>query len=209
MKREFLKRIALVLLLAAGLLLVMNFDYFWKNLKFYFVHPKADDGSDLVHVSKGEPNTLSIESLAIDTPVIYVEEDTEDVFQEALERGVVHFPGTANPGEYGNVYIFGHSSDNAWAKGDYKTIFALLPRIQIGAKIILTDWNGNSFVYTVKETFVAGANDVHLLDQGEYKKRILTLQTSYPIGTSLKRYIVVAEIEEEKGPEGVVNPNPS
>ncbi len=209
MTREFLKKVGLVLLIAVGLLVVMNFDYFWKNLKFYFVQPQTSESTGQIEVSKGEPDTLSIESLAINTPVIYVEDNTEAIFQEALARGVVHYPGTVRAGEYGNVYIFGHSSDNAWAKGDYKTVFALLPRIEIGAKIILTDWNGNPFVYIVKETFVAAANDVHLLDQGEYKKRLLTLQTSYPVGTSLKRFIVIAEIEEEKGPEGVVNPNPS
>jgi LPXTG-site transpeptidase (sortase) family protein len=134
------------------------------------------------------PDTLEISSLMISVPIIFGAEEPD--FQKALEQGVVHYPGTALPGEYGNAYIFGHSSDNAWSKGEYKTIFIDLPDIEIGAEIIL-----NNFVYIVQETKLVESYDLSVLNQ-DYSRKILTLQTSYPVGTSDKRFIVIAALEE-------------
>ncbi len=121
---------------------------------------------------------------------------TDAAFQPALSLGVVHFPGTALPGEVGNCYIFGHSSDFFWKPGNFKNVFALLPRIKKGAAIITTNAEGIRFVYTVTNTFVVAPKDVWVLNQNTGGKKILTLQTSYPLGTALKRFIVVAEISE-------------
>lgn len=188
----------MTLLVAAGVVVVLNFDYFRQNFKYTFRKPisQLTPGDKTTAVQIG-PNTLVIDSLGIVVPVQYATEATEQAFQVALVNGVVHYPGTAMPGEYGNVYIFGHSSDNAWSKGHYKTIFAILPRIQKGDRILLTDNVGRRYVYAVMEQFVAGARDVQYLDQGDRKKRLLTLQTSWPIGTSLKRYVVRAELLEK------------
>lgn len=141
------------------------------------------------------PNTLTIRNLAIEAPVVYITEKSERAYQDALRDGVVHYPGTAMPGELGNVYIFGHSSDYVWSPGAYKTIFARLPQIEIGEQIEITDADGKSFVYVVTETKVVGPRDLSVLDQFNYEKRVLTLQTSYPLGTALQRYIVVAELK--------------
>jgi LPXTG-site transpeptidase (sortase) family protein len=100
------------------------------------------------------------------------------------------------PGEVGNVYIFGHSSDYAWSKGNYKHAFALLPKIKNGAEIKLTDEKGFSYTYLVTRQGVVGPNDVHVLAQNTNGKKLLTLQTSYPLGTALKRYVVVAELRQ-------------
>lgn len=145
---------------------------------------------------KGEPNMLRIPSLDINAPILYVNEKKETVFQQALQNGVVHYPDTALIGRPGNTYIFGHSSDMALAPGNYKTVFALLPNIQKDAEISLTDPFGTVFKYKVFDQFVAENTDVELLEQNTDGKKILTLQTSYPIGTALKRYIVKAELVE-------------
>jgi len=123
-----------------------------------------------------------------------VEEKSEKTYQAALQNGVVHYPGTAKPGEAGNVYIFGHSSDYLWSRGNYKTVFALLPRVEIGALVNLSNEEGEIFTYTITDKFVASPKDTQLLSQDTGGKKILTLQTSYPIGTALKRYIVIAEL---------------
>jgi HemK-like putative methylase len=70
---------------------------------------------------------LSIPSLSIEAPIQFIDKADEKTFQAALKNGVVHYPGTALAGEFGNMYIFGHSSDYIWSKGHYKTIFAVLP----------------------------------------------------------------------------------
>jgi sortase A len=143
-----------------------------------------------------EPNILLIESLRIRAPIISVDRRDETTFQEALMRGVVHYPGTASIGEFGNAYIFGHSSDYVWARGDYKSVFALLPRMERGDVIVASNGQGERFTYRVIETLVVDANDARYLDQMDYRRKLLTLQTSYPVGTALRRFLVIAEAED-------------
>jgi LPXTG-site transpeptidase (sortase) family protein len=169
--------------------------YFWAHVRFTFNPPIAEtDNDNGKQVTIYEPNTLVIESLGIEAPIVYAADNNDNTFAAALAQGVVHYPGTARPGQPGNAYIFGHSSDLPWSQGDYKTVFALLPRVEIGAEVIVTDASGNAFTYTVTESFSAGANRVDLLANTPDEYR-LTLQTSYPIGTALRRWIVISEIE--------------
>jgi LPXTG-site transpeptidase (sortase) family protein len=173
----------------------MNTSYFFKQAKFYF-HPPQAQTDNTSKDEKGQPNTLSIPSLGITAPIVEPKENNEASFQEALKTGVVHYPGTAAVGELGNPYIFGHSSDFAFKGGSFKTVFALLPKIQKGADIVVTNGAGQVFHYQVTDSFVAKSTDTNLLDQKEYKEKLLTLQTSYPIGTALKRWIVQAKLVE-------------
>ncbi len=144
----------------------------------------------------GEPNMLTIPSVGISAPIVESKDNTEKEFQEALKTGVVHYPGTAQVGELGNAYIFGHSSDLTFKSGDYKTIFAPLPDIKKDAEILVTNGSGQQFRYVVFEQFVTKSDDVQLLSQDTKGEKILTLQTSYPIGTALKRYIVKAKLSQ-------------
>jgi len=181
--------------------LVLAFPYLQARLKPLETLPASgvsDEQGDGEPVAEaGVPDTLKIGSLGIQTPIIYGIAKTEAAYQEALRNGVVHFPDTALPGELGNVYIFGHSSDYVWSPGDYKTIFARLPQIETGAEIEITNAAGKLFVYTVIETKIVGPRDLSVLDQFENKRHLLTLQTSYPLGTALQRYIVVAELTSD------------
>jgi sortase A len=93
------------------------------------------------------------------------------------------------------VYIFGHSSDFAWTPGSYKTVFAKLPEIQLGTEIRISDDAGKIYTYKVIETKVVGPKDTSVLTQDPAKK-LLTLQTSYPVGTALKRFLAVSELVE-------------
>jgi sortase A len=141
-------------------------------------------------------STLWIPSLGIEAPVVEPASADERAYQEALRDGVVHFPGTAAPGEPGNVYLFGHSSDYVWAKGRFKTVFALLTSIEAGDLVTLSDAAGRPFRYRVTGTKVVAPDDLSVLDQGDGSRRLLTLQTSYPLGTALRRFIVLAELVE-------------
>ncbi len=191
-------KVIVFLIIAAGVVFVlMNFGYFAKQLGFYFDRTFVTDQQRELkqddHAITYEPNMLYIPSLEITAPIQFVQEQNETVFQEALQHGVVQYPGTAKVGDVGNTYIFGHSSDFAFSKGDYKTVFALLPNIDLGTEIAVTNDQGRVFKYKVFDKFVAKKTDVHLLEQNTNGRTILTLQTSYPIGTALQRYIVKAE----------------
>lgn len=145
---------------------------------------------------KYEPNMVYINSLGIKVPLQYAKEANEKSYQESLLNGVGHHPDTARPGQLGNVYIFGHSSDYKWSKGKYKTIFANLPHIKIGVEIVVTDNLGNAYKYKVTDSLRVEATDVRWLNQANYQKKLLTLQTSYPVGTAKARWVVRAEIVE-------------
>lgn len=144
----------------------------------------------------GEPNFLSIPDRGIEAPVVFITEADEKVFQEALTRGVVHYPDTALPGEPGNPYIFGHSSDYPWKAGNYKQVFKPLIDIPVGTQVKITNDQGELFIFKVIETKIVGPKDVSVLDQYNYERTMLTLQTSYPLNTALKRYIAVCELDE-------------
>lgn len=191
-KRAWISALVVIGVFLLGVLL-LNLPYFALHARYALEKPEEVPPAEEV-ARTWDPNTLVIERLDIIAPVIYIEERTEAAYQEALKHGVVHFPGTAMLGAEGNVYIFGHSSDYAWSHGDYKTVFALLTKIEIGDRIVVTDADGLPYTYIVTESFVVAPDDLSVLEQpeGEYR---LTLQTSYPIGTALKRFIVVAELE--------------
>lgn len=197
----WLKRILLSLLLLLVLAVAINFQYFYANMKFAFLKRGGALEERFQKVAAGEkeimePNYLLVPSLGIQAPVIYESENSDQAFSKALQKGVVHYPGTALPGELGNCYIFGHSSDYPWKAGNYRTVLALLPSLQVGEKILVSSPSGAVFRYRVTKTQVAGPSDVSLLGQNNYQSRVLTLQTSYPIGTALKRFVVIAEMEK-------------
>lgn len=184
------------------LFLIANIGYFRAHITFLLRPPTIshDLSAELdpyAQAIKGQPDRLSIPALGIEAPIKYVVEKKESVFQTALKEGVVHYPSTANIGAFGNAYIFGHSSDFAWTGGDYKTVFALLTKAKTGMRIAVTDRSGNAYVYLVTGTKIVEPGDLSALDQAEYEKRLLTLQTSYPIGTALRRFIVTAELADD------------
>jgi LPXTG-site transpeptidase (sortase) family protein len=192
--------IFLALGLCVALFIILNAGYIRANVSYYLSPPESKDTTQELVVpgtstsTNAQSNTLRIPSLGIQAPIIYVDTVSEDAFQNALRNGVVHYPKTALPGEAGNVYIFGHSSDYRWSKGSYKTVFALLPKIANGAIINVTNASGTVFTYRVTGTKIVGPKDLHVLDQQGNTKHLLTLQTSYPLGTALKRFIATAEL---------------
>lgn len=200
--RAAIKLLIWVSVLSIICLSILNWGFVSARVSFFFHKPNAatviEPKTEPVASSEGAwpKDTLAIPSLGISAPIIYNVEQNEDAFQVALQNGVVHYPGSSLPGEVGNVYIFGHSSDYAWSKGDYKSVFAVLPKIEKGAEIKVTDNKGFMYTYLVTNQFVVGPKDVSVLSQDTKGKRMLTVQTSYPIGTALKRYVVQAELRQ-------------
>jgi LPXTG-site transpeptidase (sortase) family protein len=198
-----LARVGLALVVLFCVFLAMNASYFSKQVSYAFKErPAAPDvpaAEDPVMIAlSGQPDRLSIPALGIEAPLVYIEEKTQKAYKKALRDGVVHFPETAEPGQPGNAYFFGHSSDLPWAPGDFKTVFALLPAIETGTHIYLTDRVGNVFTYAASSTKVVTPDDLSVLDQSMKPKRTLTLQTSYPVGTALRRFVVTAELEASR-----------
>lgn len=113
----------------------------------------------------------------------------EQQIQEALRDGVVHYPSTAFPDEDGNMVITGHSSYFAWDPGRFKDVFALLHDVQIGDKLYVYH-DQNRYDYEIFDTKVVLPTQVDILTQAGEDR--LTLITCTPVGTNLKRLVVLA-----------------
>lgn len=121
-------------------------------------------------------------------------EDLEADIQKALRNGVIHYPGTALPGENGNVVLTGHSSYYAWDPGRFKDVFALLHDVKMGDRLVMY-FNQKKFVYEVDNIKIVLPEQVDVL--GQMPREQLTLITCTPIGTNLKRLIVTAKLVEK------------
>lgn len=140
---------------------------------------------------KYQDNFLVIPSLNIESPIVFMDDVSEEFLQNSLKNGVGHYPDTAMPGKQGNVFIFGHSSYYWWDNSAYNSIFANLENIKNGEDIFIYS-DGSLYIYRVSNTRIISADDLSVLEQGKGYK--LTLMTCTPLGTNLRRFVVEANL---------------
>lgn len=134
-----------------------------------------------------QENYVKIPVLNIDAPITWRVNNVPAEVSLGLESGLIHINGTALPGEKGNIYVTGHSSNYIWAKGEYNSIFATLDQLIVG-DLIYVKFSGETYVYKVTGQRVVVPTDLSVFGQSDQSK--LTLVTCWPIGTSLKRLVV-------------------
>ena len=120
--------------------------------------------------------------------------DFEADIQKILKKGVVHYPGTAEPGQNGNLFITGHSSYYPWDNGKYKDVFAALHNLKEGDEYYIFD-KGKKYKYVITTRKIVSPYDVSVLDQ-DYTKKTSTLMTCTPVGTAKNRLILQSELVE-------------
>ncbi|HEX5429813.1 MAG TPA: sortase [Patescibacteria group bacterium] len=138
---------------------------------------------------------LGIPALNISTPIVYSSATNESGIQQDLESGVVHLAGTANPGDVGNAYIVGHSSNFKDAPGSFNEVFKNLPNIRVGDEITIRQGT-RQLRFVVTKTQVVEPTELWVMSQATDGAKILTLQTSYPVGTAKQRFVAIAKLEE-------------
>jgi len=124
---------------------------------------------------------IEIKSLGLSSMIM------EGVDRETLRRGVGHIPGTALPGQPGNVALAGHRD----------TFFRALRNVRKNDEITLETLDG-SFHYRVDYTQVVAPEYTEALNSSGVP--ILTLVTCYPfsfVGPAPQRYIVRAHMIPE------------
>lgn len=145
-------------------------------------------------------NRLVIPKLGLSVPIVamgteYIEGENwtelEKQIQDSLKDGVVHYPGTAAPGQFGNFFLTGHSSYYPWDSGKFKDVFALLGRLEVGDHYTVY-YHQKQHTYTVTEKKEVMPTNVTVLEQPADKK-VSTLMTCTPVGTTLRRLIIHAE----------------
>lgn len=132
-------------------------------------------------------SVLRVPKLKTNAPIQFPESNDEAVIQQYLTKGVVHYGGTAAPGEVGNSFITGHSSNFWWIKGSYNYVFLNLDKLVVGDQAIIYH-NGNKYVYEVASKVVVLPTDISVLAQTDTPT--LSLMTCTPPGTNWKRLVV-------------------
>lgn len=113
-------------------------------------------------------------------------------YQNKLQEGIAHAKGSAAIGsDKGTVYLFAHSSDLPWRMTRYNTAFYRLGEVKKGDKIILIR-DGKNYFYSVREKRTVWPNELKYLK--DLQKTQLVLQTCTPVGTSLQRLLVFADL---------------
>jgi len=126
-------------------------------------------------------NHLTIPRMGVDADVIHGETD------KTLLQGLWHIPGSAYPGENGNIVISAHR----WLyKPPNPKTFYLIDKLQVGDPIYY-DYQGSRYTYKVTKTFIVDPEDVQILKQDVNK---LTLFTCTPLYSTKQRFVVNADL---------------
>lgn len=152
-----------------------------------------------------QPTTLEISPVSTDFGIVIpkiaanakvvpnVDPGNYDEYIEALKRGVAHAKGTVFPGEVGNSYLFAHSVGNFWEVNRWNAVFYLLKELVPGDEVDVF-YQGKRYIYVVYGTKIVEASDTeYLYTLANYP--MLTLQTCWPPGTTLKRLLVFARLK--------------
>lgn len=137
--------------------------------------------------------TSKITNYTISIPKIKINEAMVTIGGDKIKDTLIHYPGTALPGEYGNTVIFGHSVlPMFYNPKNYETIFSLIPTLEKGDKIIIY-FDGIQYNYQVEDYFEVKPEEVQVLEQ-RFNEQILSVITCVPPGTYSKRGVVKARL---------------
>jgi sortase A len=186
--RRFSRHLGMVLIVVGGLLLSVGIAYFayaavaqshLSTLEKEQSGPLPSLGSELLpswvegpsvpvnSLSEFLPPTrLAIPSLDIDAPVVEVDVEWQ---KGELTWTVGHYRNSANPGQLGDVIMYGHKSSYIRGEG---SVFRNLYKIGLGDPIYVATAN-NWYRYRVDKVEIADKNDVSVLTPASQPRLIL------------------------------------
>jgi len=205
---------------------VINFNAVSSNLKYWyqsnFSTQTADTEAPVVQITPPNVPTLEAEKYStpnvannhiaipvidVNAPVTFGVNNIHKEVETALINGPIQINGTSLPGQTGNIYITGHSSNYVWVKSDYNSVFALLDKLVVGDQIYV-NYNDVVYVYEIFDKKIVIPTDTSVLQSTNDSR--LTLVTCWPVGTSLKRVVILAnqihpDPKNNTAPEGQTN----
>ncbi len=123
---------------------------------------------------------IVIPKIKVDAPII------DGVTWEDLKKGVGHLPGSANPGERGNLYLAAHNDI-------FGEIFRYLEKLEPGDRYYI--YAGDTkYTYEVREKRIINPTDVEVMLPTTGP--VSTLQTCYPYLIDTHRLVVIADLVE-------------
>jgi sortase A len=104
----------------------------------------------------------------------------EGVTLTAIDRGPSHWPGTAMPGEVGNVVVAGH-------RVTHSRPFHDLDRLRPGDPLVFTLTDGSRWTYELTSTEIVAPDAMHIVDQTP--EPTATLFACHPKGSAAQRIV--------------------
>jgi sortase A len=123
---------------------------------------------DVVH------GTLALPSIGVEQSL------HEGVTLTAIDRGPSHWPGTAMPGEPGNVVVAGH-------RVTHSRPFYDLDRLQPGDPLVFTLNDGTRWTYELTSIEIVAPDAMHIVDQTA--EPTATLFACHPKGSAAHRIV--------------------
>jgi sortase A len=178
-------------------ILIFLFGFFNEVIIAPFIQPSRNVSVPVIigqdTVAPTSTPEVIIPKINVQIPVDYnINTTDENVIENDLEGGVIHFPTTVEPGQLGNAAFFGHSSNNIFNPGQYKFAFVLLHTLVDGDTFYLT-YKHTVYVYKVVSHFIVNPNDTAVLGPVSGQSATATLITCDPPGTSINRLIVIGQ----------------
>jgi sortase A len=126
---------------------------------------------------------IRVDRLGIDEPL------HEGMSLTVINRGPSHWPGTAKPGQVGNMVMAGHRTT-------YSRPFHDLDLVQPGDEMVI-DYEGETFTYVATHTEIVGADALWIADQS-YAFTATTF-ACHPKGSARQRIAVFWQLVDDDG----------
>lgn len=190
----FLKNLTLILVFTILIFISINFPAFYRIYQYKLYPQNFADASTKYACPGPKVNTMYAENSLIINKIGVKAQVKWDVASSdimgVLKDNLAHVGGTGKPGEQKNIFITGHSSNYWWNEGNLNTVFALLPELENGDEIYLA-YRGKVYRYEVSDKIEVSKDKV--ADYVTGNKEQLTLMTCVPVGTNLRRLLVIAK----------------
>lgn len=180
------------------IILADQLDY--TNLNNWFPNLSSEQ-ADVLSSSEISNGAVVSTEYTLNIPAVNVEDARVKIGGTDLDKSLIQYPGTANPGDPGSPVIFGHSvlrqfyNPSVKNSRRYMSIFSKIMTLKSGDKVYLTR-DGVKYTYTVQEKTEVKPEDVFILEQN-YGEKTLKLITCVPEGTYLRRGVVIATLDQE------------
>jgi Sortase domain len=190
--------------------------------------PAQDDCPDYSKTIQGQKNWLSFGKYGVEAPIqngsfgdFYnygangeininseIQEDKNAIargnyesvpVQKLLKAGVVHLPISPAPGQVGNSYIIGHTSNFPQVKSAYNKIFKPFEsKSKAGDEFTIWDHKCRQMTFRVFEAFAISEYEITTAYQNMGNRRVVTLQGSILDANwqPTKRWLTRAELVE-------------
>lgn len=147
-------------------------------------------GTNEADSSNDRPVRIIADSINLDATIVNPERRDIEALDEALRRGVVHYPGSGDLEDYSNMLLFGHSSYLPNVQNEWYRVFNALSQLSPG-EIVRVQATGYEYRYVVSSVELVDA-DKALVELSTREKK-LTISTCNSFGAKTDRFVVEAD----------------